>query len=102
MAIGKTASFQVRPETIEASLEAIAEFTREVGASEPDTLFYIALQDRVDPARFLHVFAFADERAEDHHRTTPWVKAFTDVLYPNTVDGVTFDDFALVASTTRR
>lgn len=96
-AIGKIATFQVRPDALDECVAAIATFVRAVGENEPGTLFYSALQDASDPTRFTHLFAFADADAEAFHRGTPWVKAFTDTLYPRTVDGVTFADHRLVA-----
>ena len=97
--IVKTARFQVKPDTVDACVRAITEFTHAVGANEPDTLFYTAYQEADDPTSFLHVFAFRDAAAEEHHRVTEHVKRFVDVLYPQTVDGVTFTDYRLVATT---
>ena len=99
LTVAKTARFQVRSDAVDEAIVAITTFVDEIARSEPDTLFYTAFQAADDPARFTHFFAFRDEAAEEAHRGTPWVKAFTDVLYPLTVDGVSFDDHRLVAVT---
>ena len=65
-------------------------------ANEPGTKLYLSLQDQADPTRFLHVMIFEDEVAEDLHANSEAVKRFTDVLYPETVDGVTFNRFTAV------
>lgn len=97
--IAKTATFDVKPDAVEAARAAIATFVAAVGENEPDTVFYTAFQDAATPTRFIHFFAFTSPEAEEFHRTTPWVKEFTDVLYPTTVDGVTFTDHRVVATT---
>lgn len=98
--IAKTATFQVRADAVEPSVVALEAFVRAVGENEPDTLFYTVFQDAGDPTRFTNFFAFTDREAEEHHRGTPWVKAFTDVLYPNTLEGVVFTEYRVIATTT--
>lgn len=98
MSVAKTAHFQVRADGVDAAAEAISTFVQQVRVNEPDTLFTTAFQDAEDPTRFTHTFAFRDAAAEEFRRITAWVKEFTDVLYPLTVDGVTFADHRLVAT----
>ena len=68
MAIYMTAQYAVRPEALERCLGAIREFVAAVGAHEPGTQLYVSLQEHQDHARFLHVFVFDDEAAEQLHR----------------------------------
>ena len=98
-AIFKMARFRVKPESVDACVRAITEFTEAVGRDEPDTLFYTAYQERDDPTAFVHVFGFRDEAAEALHRETDHVKRFVDVLYPETFDGVAFTDYKRVVTT---
>ena len=46
--------------------------------------------------RSLHLFVFENEAAENLHANSDAVKRFTDALYPQTVDGVTFERFSSV------
>lgn len=98
MRIHNTARFGVKPESLDRAVGAIREFVDHVAASEPGTLFYVSLQESKDPTRFIHVMAFEDEAAEHVHANSEWVKQFTDVLYPETIDGVEFASHTRVAS----
>lgn len=93
----KTARFKVRPESLDDCLEAIREFVSAVGENEPDTLLYVSYQEREDPTRFLHVFAFTSQQAEDFHTATPWVRAFVDRLYPQCEETPVFTPYDSVA-----
>ena len=100
MAIYTTARFQVRPEGLQASLQAIREFITYIKANEPGTLQYTSVQRSDDPASFLHFFAFTDETAHQQHQTSEGVQQFTSVLYPLLAsDGVEFASYHVVAST---
>jgi len=102
MPIYQTARFRVRPGSVDKCKAAIAEFVREVNAREPGTLLYTAWQDAEHPTNFLHYFIFQDEAARALHRDTEWVRRFTSILYPETQDGVEFQFYQLVATTTPR
>ena len=97
--IDGTATFRVRPEAVERCLGAIREFVDHVEKNEPRTKLYALWRDRDDPTRFIHLMVFEDQAAEQTHSSSGAVKRFTDVLYPETVDGVTFRGFDLVAGT---
>jgi quinol monooxygenase YgiN len=99
MPIYKTARFQVKSQSIEKCKAAIREFVTYVQNNEPGTLLYTAQQEVEDPTQFMHFFIFTDAEAEETHRTSDAVKHFTGILYPETVDGVVFTDYTLVAST---
>jgi len=96
MPVYGTARFSVKPEALDRCRSAIEEFVSYVRASEPGTKLYLSLQDRADPTRFLHLFAFEDEAAEHVHSNSDAVKRFTDALYPETVDGVTFERYVAI------
>lgn len=98
MSIHMTASFQVQAGSVARCKEAIGEFVTHVRRHEPGTRLYLSLQDAEDPTRFLHVMWFESESAREHHRGSDAVHKFTEVLYPETVDGVTFTEYSTVAS----
>jgi quinol monooxygenase YgiN len=99
MPIYKTARFKIRPEAQKKCEQAIREFIEYIKANEPGTLLYSALQEAEDPTSFMHYFIFEDAEVEEIHRTSAGVKRFTDILYPETIDGVVFTNYSLVAST---
>jgi quinol monooxygenase YgiN len=99
MPIYVTARFQVRPEARERCEEAIREFVAYIKEHEPGTLLYTSVHEQDDPTRFLHFFIFQDETAREKHRTSDGVRRFTEVLYPETIAGVEFTEYTVVAST---
>jgi quinol monooxygenase YgiN len=101
MPIHMIAEYRVRPETVDACLEAIRRFVAAVADAEPGTRHYVAWQDERDPVHFVHHFVFEDEAAEQRHRESTAVQAFTGVVYPATVNGVHFTRYAEVASNHR-
>jgi len=96
MPVYGTARFSVKPEALDRCRSAIEEFVTYVRASEPGTKLYLSLQETEDPTRFLHVMLFEDEAAEHVHSNSDAVKRFTDALYPETVDGVTFERYVAI------
>lgn len=98
MPIHMTARFQVRPESVEKVRQAIRDFIDHIRANEPGTLLYVSLQESTDPTRFLHVFRFESEDAQQTHRGSEAVGRFTSILYPETLDGVEFTTWELVAA----
>ncbi|MDX1435736.1 MAG: antibiotic biosynthesis monooxygenase family protein [Anaerolineales bacterium] len=99
MAFVMTADFKINPDSREIVDQAIRQFIREILENEPGTLLYTSCRDADEPNRYLHFFVFENETAEQRHRATDWVTRFTDVLYPETIDGVNFNRFDLVSST---
>ena len=96
--IAKTARFAVRADARERCEAAIREFVGALDA-ESGTRVYVSLREAGDPSRFLHVMVFEDEGAEETHRHAAHTRAFVETLYPNTLDGVAFNDFLLVSKT---
>jgi quinol monooxygenase YgiN len=99
MAIYKTERFKVRPESIDRCKQAIHEFIAQVRLHEPGTIYYESWQEVDDPTSFVHFFVFENAWAEEKHRTSDWVKRFTDVLYPETITPPDFMDYHQVATT---
>ena len=57
--------------------------------------------DRRDPAKFVHLFEFADEDAHRTHGSSGAVRKFESVYVPVLADGpVRFTDYRLVARNT--
>jgi len=67
-----------------------------VHGDEAGTKLYLSLQDAEEPTRFLYVMIFEDEAAENIHTNSQAVDRFTGILYPETVDGVTFERYTAV------
>jgi hypothetical protein len=59
-------------------------------------VLYTSWHDVEDPNAFLH---FVDEAAEQAHRTSAAVQVFVEILYLETLDGVTFIGYTPDAST---
>jgi quinol monooxygenase YgiN len=98
MPIYQTAEYQVNARAVETVREAILEFVDFVRANEPGTQLYAAWQLQTDPTRFLHLFTFADEAAQNRHSESDGVKRFESVYSPELVGGpVVFTDYVLVA-----
>ena len=98
MPIHMTAEYRARPGSVGRCLAAIREFVEAIARDEPGTRLYVAWQDERDPVHFLHHFVFADESAEQRHRSSEAVRRFTAELYPETVSGVHFTRYREVAS----
>ena len=62
-------------------MEAIKELVNQVKKHEKGTLIYDAYQE--DNISFTHLMCFKDEKSEEIHRNSSYVKKFVSVLYPN-------------------
>lgn len=81
MTIHGTAAFTVRPDELDAALEAIRTFVAHT-KTEPGTLRYESWRSVDRPTEFLHVMSFESEEAEQAHGSSAAVKVFVDELYP--------------------
>jgi quinol monooxygenase YgiN len=99
LVIHVTAHWQTQPDAVAQVKEALGTFVAAVAQNEPRTRLYTALQETEDEARFMTYFIFEDAAARDFHRSTAWVQAFTDAIYPHNVAPVEFTEYRLIAST---
>ena len=91
------ARFNVKPDKREVAEKAIVEFIDAIQQHEEGTLLYQSLREN-DGVSFVHFMTFKDEKAEEIHRSTPHVKKFVDILYPNCEQRPVFTDLTSVAS----
>lgn len=96
--IYQTAGYRVKKEAVEKVKLAIKEFTLYVKENEPGTLMYLAWQKKDDPAFFMHLFIFENEKAQEIHSRSKEVKKFESIYFPELVsNGVDFTDYDPVA-----
>ena len=97
MAIYQTAHYQIRPEAVEKVTTAIKKFVSYVRDQEPGTVMYRAWQQADDPTRFVHLFEFRDEAAQQLHGQSAAVREFEASYRPELIDGpVQFVDYLQV------
>jgi quinol monooxygenase YgiN len=100
--IYQTAHYRVKPSAIDVVRQAIEEFVAYVTEYEPGTQMYTAWQAKDDPSRFVHLFIFADEAAQQAHSQSEAVRRFESIYSPELVDGpVVFTDYLQVATNRR-
>ena len=99
MPVYVTARWRAKPESASTVDAAIRDFVTAVRENEPGTRLYTGLKQTDTDATYMTYFIFEDESAEAYHRTTPWVKRFTETIYPENVDDIEFTHFELLAST---
>lgn len=87
MPIFQTGAYQVKPAAVGKVKQAIAEFVDYLRAKEPGTQMYLAWQHKDDPTRFIHLFIFADQAAQDRHGQSEAVKRFESIYSPELVGG---------------
>ncbi|HTG02219.1 MAG TPA: antibiotic biosynthesis monooxygenase family protein [Nitrospirota bacterium] len=99
MPVYTIAQYRVKPQAVDKVKRAIEEFVRYIKKNEPGTWLYEAWQEKEDPARFVHLFIFADEAAHKIHGESEAVKRFEAVYSLELVGGdVVFTDYEMVAS----
>jgi quinol monooxygenase YgiN len=99
MPIYQTAHYRVNPGAVDKVKAAIVEFVQYVTDHEPGTRIYTAWQQQSDPAKFVHLFEFADEAAHQAHGASAAVRRFEEVYQPDLAAGpVVFTDYLQIAS----
>ena len=98
MTIYQTAHYQVDEAAVAEVKAAIVEFVDHVRTDEPGTRLYAAWQQEDDPTRFVHLFIFEDEAAQEAHSGSSAVGRFEAAYAPHLVGGpVVFTDYVLIA-----
>jgi quinol monooxygenase YgiN len=93
MPIIMTASYQVRPQSIDRCKQAIKNLVEYVKENEKGTLYYIANQEKLNPYAFLHTMIFKDEVALTMHRSSEAAEKFVNVIYPAAIDPLEFKEY---------
>ena len=97
-AIYQLAFYEIHPQAMQKVKEAIEAFVAYIRLNEPGTLRYDVWQEQDHPTRFAHIFIFQDEAANEAHSSSPQVKQFADVLYPECLEPVQFVDYGWVTA----
>ena len=98
MTIHQTATYRIDPAGVEEVKAAIVTFVEYVRANEPGTKLYAAWQRADDATRFIHLFIFEDQSAQQAHSESDAVARFEAVYSPHLVERpVVFTDYELVA-----
>ncbi|MEC8957194.1 MAG: antibiotic biosynthesis monooxygenase [Nitrospinota bacterium] len=93
-----TASYQVRPQTIDKCKRATENLVEYVKENEEGTLFYIAKQEKLNPYAFLHTMIFKDEVALTLHRSSEAAEKFVSIVYPSAIDPLEFKEYESIAN----
>src|SRR5262249_5643415 len=88
--IHELARYEIRPEALDEVLGAIHEFVGYVRTREPGALRYEVWQEAERPTRFVHIFVWRDEAANQLHGESEAVKKFAGILYPRCIAPVEF------------
>jgi quinol monooxygenase YgiN len=95
--INKMVTYKVRKESIEEAKMLVREFVENIKLNEEDTLLYRALQEKSNPARFIHFMTFEDEYAENQHRNANYNEEFVQSIVPLCEDEPVFTDLNRLA-----
>ena len=87
MTIYQTARFKVRSEALEQCEQAIRKFVAYVRGYEPGTLLYSSVQEREDPASFLHFILCQDGAARTIHRSVASCRSFVRLAVASNTAG---------------
>src|SRR5262245_56832171 len=96
MPLHKTAHYNVKPESVEKIKKILREYVAFVRQNEPDTLYYIVMQDKVDLTSFTHFGIYRDAAAQQKHNDG--AKYYADQLWAETPEPATFVDYELVVA----
>ncbi len=92
------ASYRLKPGILGEAKAAIQEYVERVQRTEAGTFSYHCLQSDVEPTRFIHLMSFADEEAEEAHAASPFMKEFSEKLFPYCFEGPNYETLRLVSS----
>jgi len=95
----RVARFKVRAAEVAKADKAIIAFTGAV-ADEPGTLRYDSFRE-ADGVSYLHLMAFADDKAEAAHRNTDHMKKFLAAIQPLCEAPPAFSDLTKVSGSGR-
>jgi quinol monooxygenase YgiN len=91
--------FCIRPSEAGAAEKAIIEFVSKA-ADEPGTLRYESFRE-ADGVSYLHLMAFADDKAEEAHRQTEYWKRFAAALSSKCESQPAFTDVKMISGAGR-
>jgi quinol monooxygenase YgiN len=92
------ARYRVKRGKVDETRRAVADFVQSVGRKEAGTLLYEAYQEE-DGVTFVHLMAFRDDKAQEEHRRSAYLRKFVQMLFPCCDEGPVFTDLRLLAST---
>ena len=92
--------YTVKPETVKAVMQAIAEFVAEVRKHEPRTLYVVFREE--GQHTFLHWMWFENEAAERRHAQARYSQRLAHKLAPTFVGKASFSEFRLLATTRKQ
>ena len=91
-------NYKVHEKKIDAAKTAIREFIEQVRKNESGTLSYSSFQSKENFSLFTHIITFENEKAEEIHRNSIYIKKFVDTLYPICESQPVFTEVNLIAS----
>jgi len=91
--------FRIRPSEVGAAEKAIIEFVSKA-ADEPGTLRYESFRE-ADGVSYLHLMAFADDKAEEAHRQSDHWKRLAAALSSRCETQPAFTDVKMVSGAGR-
>lgn len=98
MPIFQTGAYQVKSSGVEKVKQAIAEFVKYVQQHETGSEMYLAWQQQDDPTKFIHLFIFKDQAAQQRHGESDAVRRFEAAYTPELAGGeVVFTDYTMIA-----
>ena len=93
-----TAQYQVHSDKVEQTKKSILQLVKHVKSHEPLTTIYIAQQEIMNPAKFMHILRFEDETALTIHQNSPASAQFVKTVYPETLKPIEFMEYNLIAT----
>lgn len=96
--IHRLALFEVLPEHLPMTIQAIEEFVAAVNSNEVGCILYRPLQEVHEPSKFTHYMVFKTKEDEELHRQTELVKIFVDILYPTLPVNTVFKTMRVIGS----